>query len=99
MLPRGRDAAFVSPHGDKLLFLCTTLGHQGPGAGVRQECWVYNLTTGKHTAHFPPDGENGETQLIGSACWLDNNTLLLAHREDTLSGENPYPYTISTTKA
>ena len=64
-----------------------------------QECWVYDLTTGKHTAHFPPDGENGETQLIGSACWLDNDTLLLAHREDTLSGENPYPYTISTTKA
>ena len=99
VLPRGRDAAFVSPHGDKLLFLCATLGHQGPGAGVRQECWVYDLTTGKHTAHFPPDGENGETQLIGSACWLDNDTLLLAHREDTLSGENPYPYTISTTKA
>ena len=99
VLPRGRDAAFVSPHGDKLLFLCATLGHQGPGPGVRQECWVYDLTTGKHTAHFPPDGENGETQLIGSACWLDNDTLLLAHREDTLSGENPYPYTISTTKA
>lgn len=99
VLPRGKDTAFVSPHGDKLLFLCATLGHQGPGPGVRQECWVYDLTTGKHTAHFPPDGENGETQLIGSACWLDNNTLLLAHREDTLSGENPYPYTISTTKA
>ena len=99
VLPRGRDATFVSPHGDKLLFLCATLGHQGPGPGVRQECWVYDLTTGKHTAHFPPDGENGETQLIGSACWLDNDTLLLAHREDTLSGENPYPYTISTTKA
>ena len=99
VLPRGRDAAFVSPHGDKLLFLCATLGHQGPGPGVRQECWVYDLTTGKHTAHFPPDGENGETQLIGSACWLDNDTLLLAHREDTLSSENSYPYTISTTKA
>ncbi len=99
VLPRGRDAAFLSPHGDKLLFLCTTLGHQGPGAGVRQECWVYDLTTGKHTAYFPPDGENGETQLIGSAYWLDNDTLLLAHRENTLSGENPYPYTISTTKA
>ena len=45
VLPRGRDAAFVSPHGDKLLFLCATLGHQGPGPGVRQECWVYDLTT------------------------------------------------------
>ena len=81
VIPRGQDAAFLSPHGDKLLFLCATLGHQGPGAGVRQECWVYDLKTGKHTAYFPPNGENGETQLIGSACWLDNRTLLLTTKQ------------------
>ena len=99
VLPRVTDAALLSPNGDKLLFLCATLGHEGPGAGVRQECWVYDLKTGKHTVHLPDKDETGQSQLIGTARWLDNDTLLITQKVDTFSQENDNPFTVWTAKA
>ena len=87
VLPWEKGSAFVSPHGDKLLFLCWTLGHEGPGAGAQKEYWVFDLNTGKHTVHVPSDGLN-----LVSVHWLDNDTLLAT----TVSEDS---FTVWTAKA
>ena len=87
VLPWEKGSAFVSPHGDKLLFICWTLGHEGPGAGAQKEYWVFDLNTGKHTVHVPSDGLN-----LVSVHWLDNDTLLAT----TVSEDS---FTVWTAKA
>ena len=87
VLPWEKGSAFVSPHGDNLLFLCWTLGHEGPGAGAQKEYWVFDLNSGKHTVHVPSDGLN-----LVSVHWLDNDTLLAT----TVSEDS---FTVWTAKA